>query len=443
MRLAQEQGEVHALHRIPDDLLPDYSTMTNGSVHWQPLDVYRERALASMLRNSLAYAQYFWVDNYPMKVKRRIPPNCSFARRTMMNTAKAVGRFSASPRGIQRLDRIHSRVAGRLPEVAGYREQFQKIKPNVLFCSHQRPVEILAPVLAARSLGIPTATFIFSWDNLSSKARIAAPFDHYLVWSELMRDELMQYYPDVQPEQIHVVGTPQFDPYADESLLWTREEFFRRVGADPHRKLICYSGGECLNAVEDHLHIRVLMELVRDGSIQGNPQVLMRTCPIDEFSRYDSVREDYPEMIYRQPQWSTSSFKHWAASIPTASDVQMLANLTKHSDLNVNFSSTMTLDFAIHDVPVVNVAIDMSDPPVFGLSMYDYLNQFEHYLPVEAMGAARYARTREELAKHVNAYLQDPTLDRQGRQAFVDLEVGVPMGKSSRSVVESLKKIAR
>ena len=44
-------------------------------------------------------------------------------------------------------------------------------------------------MLAAKSLGIPTATFIFSWDNLSSKGRIAAPFDYYLVWSEHMGDE--------------------------------------------------------------------------------------------------------------------------------------------------------------------------------------------------------------------------------------------------------------
>ena len=145
-------------------------------------------------------------------------------------------------------------------------------------------------MLAARSLGIPTATFIFSWDNLSSKGRIAAPFDHYLVWSEHMRDELMRYYPDVPAGRIHVVGTPQFEPYADPALLWPREEFFRRIGADPSRPLICYSGGDAGTCPEDPEHVRILMELVRAGRIEGNPQVLVRPVPVDEGKRYARVR---------------------------------------------------------------------------------------------------------------------------------------------------------
>ena len=74
---------------------------------------------------------------------------------------------------------------------------FRDWKPEVLLCSHHRPTNVIAPVLAARDLGIPTATLIFSWDNLTSKGRIVAPFDHYLVWSELMRSELLRFYPDV------------------------------------------------------------------------------------------------------------------------------------------------------------------------------------------------------------------------------------------------------
>src|SRR6266478_6096928 len=99
--------------------------------------------------------------------------------------------------GIRILDRAHRWAARRGAAVGHYRQLLRRLKPSVLFCTHQRPPQIVAPVMAARSLGIPTATFIFSWDNLSSKARIAAPFDHFLVWSELMKDELLRYYPDV------------------------------------------------------------------------------------------------------------------------------------------------------------------------------------------------------------------------------------------------------
>ena len=59
------------------------------------------------------------------------------------------------------------------------------------------------------------------------------------------------------------------------------------------------------------------------------------------------------------------------------------------------------------------------------------------------LGAARFAHTPEKLAEHMNAYLRDPTVDREGRRRFVELEVGVPIGRSSDRVVEVLRAIAR
>ena len=87
-----------------------------------------------------------------------------------------------------------------------------------------------------------------------------------------------------------MVGTPQFEPYADPGLLWPREEFFRRIGADPARPLICYSGGDAGTCPEDPEHVRVLMELVRAGRIEGHPQVLVRPVPVDDGKRYADVR---------------------------------------------------------------------------------------------------------------------------------------------------------
>ena len=135
--------------------------------------------------------------------------------------------------------------------------------------------------------------------------------------------------------------------------------------------------------------------------------------------------------------------KDWFAALPTQNDTQMLANVTQHADLNINFASTMTLDFALRDRPVVNVEFDVSDPPVFGMPMSDYLHQFEHYRPVAELSAARYAKTREQLAEHVNAYLEDPTLDREGRRKFAEMQVSMPVGDSRRRIVQTLKSLSK
>ena len=58
----------------------------------------------------------------------------------------------------------------------------------------------VAPLLAAQDLGIPTAAFIFSWDNLP-KATMVVETDYYFVWSEHMKNELFFYYPYIKNQQ--------------------------------------------------------------------------------------------------------------------------------------------------------------------------------------------------------------------------------------------------
>jgi hypothetical protein len=256
-----------------------------------------------------------------------------------------------------------------------------------------------------------------------------------------MRDELLRYYPDVSGERVHVVGTPQFDPYEERGLRWSREEFFSRVGADMSRPLLCYSGGDEMTAPEDHLHVRTLMELIREGGIKHNPQVILRPAPVDDGARYESVRRDFPELIYARPAWIHTTPGEWSRVIPSREDAQFLANLTRHTDVNINLASTMTLDFAIHDRPVVNIAFDIADPPILGKPLWDFYYRFEHYQPVVRIGAARFARSRDELADHVNAYLDNSSLDREARKSLVNLEVDLPIGQSSRKIVEVLKRI--
>jgi len=443
LRLVGREGQACVLHVVPEGRLPTFADGLNGRVHWEPLVGYRETPLVFTLRNALAYAQMYWGDTHAMRCNLAQPLKGSWRTRTACRVARLLGRVSASPRGMSRLDRWHCREVNRVPQVAHYRRLFEEIRPSVLFCSHQRRLEVLPPVLAALGLHIPTATFIHSWDNLTTKGRIAAPFDHFLVWSDLMRQELLRYYPDVSAERVHVVGTPQFDPYANGALLWTRAEFFRRIGADVSRPLLCYSGGDTGTCPEDHLHVRILMELIREGRIAGNPQVLLRPALPDEGSRYLGVRRDYPELIFKRPAWICTQPGNCFRNIPLPEDVQFLANLTCHADVNINMASTMTLDFAIHDRPVVNIAFDVADPPPKGKPLWDYYYHFEHYHPVVAIGAARFAHSRDELAEHVNAYLEDPSLDRGSRRKFVELEVGVPLGKSSECILKVLKQISR
>jgi len=257
-----------------------------------------------------------------------------------------------------------------------------------------------------------------------------------------MKQELVSHYPSVDPENVHVVGTPQFDLYGRQELLWSRREFFERIGADPGRPLICYSGAAVRLNVDEPLHLRGLLELIRSGRIGNRPQVVFRRNPWDWTRRHMDLQRDYPELIAAEPCWEATPSAGWTDMVPLPDDVRFMANLVHHSNLNVNVASTMSIEFAVCDRPVVNIAFDVSQPPPFGIPLWEHFYQWEHYRPVWQLGAARVARSMDALADHVNAYLNNPTLDRQERRRLVDLELGVASGRSAGRVAEALESIA-
>jgi len=434
-------ADVHVLHAIPDQLLEHFKPCGPSTVEWTRLRQYTPSRAGQFLQGSVGYAHMHWAYTVSMQRALARKVNGPLRSRIFVDAAKRVGWVTAKLNAVEALDNVHQAEVRRSPAMREYLELYREIKPTVLFCSHQRPTAVIPAVLAARELGVPTVSFIYSWDNLSSKARIAAPFDRYLVWSRYMRDELLRFYPEIPPDHIEVVGTPQFDPYVDSSIAWSRDEFFRRAGADPNRKLICFSGGDAGTCPEDPDHVAGLMRLIRSGKIPGNPQVLVRPMPVDDGKRYQKVLDEFPEILFMRPAWIHAVPNVWSQVFPSSDDVQFLTNLARHADLNINLGSTMTLDFGIHDKPVVNVAFDIADPPLFGMPVYDYYYNYDHFQPVLKFGASRVARTEEQLAEFVTAYLADPTLDAAGRAQLVAQQVAMPLGRSARLTAEYLARL--
>lgn len=395
-----------------------------------------------LLRQSLAYAHTHVADTKAMRYTRRRPLGGSWRTVAANRTARLIGWLAAGQTGVRTLERMHHAAVRRMPVTGEYREIFKRIKPDVVFSTCQKTPSVLPAILAAQDLGIPTAGFITSWDNITSKGRLAAPFDDYFLWSENMRRELLALYPNVDAARCHVVGSPQFDAYGGQEHIYTKEEFFARIGADPDRPLICYSGGDDYTSPEDQDIARILMEQVRAGVIRSDAQVLLRPCPSDAGDRYAQLRADFPEMLYEQPAWLCTRTGNYAGYVPLPADSEFLANLVRHADLNINVASTMTLDFGLHDRPVVNVAFDVSEQLTRMEPLWDMFYQWEHYKPVVDLGAARCARTPEQMAEYVNDYLANPSLDREGRKALADLQVGAPLGAAAETVAGILRAIA-
>jgi hypothetical protein len=105
-------------------------------------------------------------------------------------------------------------------------------------------------VKSARKLGIRSALCVASWDNLTSKGLIRVLPDHVIVWNEAQATEAMTLH-GVPSDRITVTGAQTFDRWFSMRPSRSREDFCRRVGLDPARPYLLYTGSSVFIAPEE------------------------------------------------------------------------------------------------------------------------------------------------------------------------------------------------
>lgn len=319
-----------------------------------------------------------------------------------------------------------------------YFQLLQEDKPSHLFFTHQRP-PFLAPFLhAAQQLKIPTSTFIFSWDNLASKGRMMGGFDYFLVWSHLMKEELLYFYPSVSTEMVKVVGTPQFEPYVMPKYETNIEDFHSKFNLENNLKSICYSCADVSIGANDPLVIRAIANAIRSNAIEMPCQLIVRTSPAEDDSRFKDLRAEFPEIIWNVPKWILTRDNHaesWSQRIPSEEDIKDLRFLLEYVDLNINMCSTMSLDFMMFDTPVINTVFGN---PQNGL--YDdqrFLN-FGHFKKVVDSQSVTIAKNESDLINQINQALSHPKERATQRKEMIDLQISEPLEGTSKRIAETL-----
>jgi CDP-glycerol glycerophosphotransferase (TagB/SpsB family) len=323
-----------------------------------------------------------------------------------------------------------------------YEEILKKYGVSILFFTHQRPPFIAPLIYASEKLRIKNAAFIFSWDNLASKGRMAGNFDYYLVWSDLMQKELLHFYQSVKKNQIEIVGTPQFEPYVLERYESSKEEFISKFNLDINNKTIFYSCGDISTSKNDELYISIIANSILDGSIK-NINFIVRTSPAEDPIRFKEIVEKYPFIVWNFPKWILSRKGHqeeWSQRIPNIEDIKDLRAILEFSDININVVSTMTIDFMLFDKPVIF--------PVFGNGDNGLYNdqrflKFAHLENVEKSNAVYITYNEMELLEAINCSLFDPTKKIKFQKELLQLEIGKPLLGTSQRVADYLYKIAK
>lgn len=237
-------------------------------------------------------------------------------------------------------------------------------KPAILFSTNQRPLNAIAPIVAAQDLGIPTATFIFSWDNVP-KATMVIETDYYMVWSEHMKQELLTYYPYVKEEQIFITGTPQFEPHFDKKLLSSKTDFYQEHNLPNEFDFICFSGDDITTSPHDPQYLEAVALAVREmNSEEQRLGILFRRCPVDFSDRFDLILETYKDVIFNLPPKWEKKGGAWNTVVPLEADVAQLVNTVHHSKLVINVGSSMVFDYRCQNKPCAYINYNPTEVPV-------------------------------------------------------------------------------
>ena len=294
---------------------------------------------------------------------------------------------------------------------------FDNYAPALLITSSPGLIFSEVPLLrTAVQRGVWSIAVDPSWDNFTNKLLPVRRVNRLIVWNELMKDQAVRFH-GYEADEIRVAGTPQWDRYFRDGVTITRAAFCARVGADPARKLITLTTTPHeLYPHHDHV-LRVLRRALDNDAFSHPAQVLVRLHPRDDRAHYREF-ENVPGIIIEKPFRDTVRAGDGLAVDVTAASQQHLADTLRHSDVIVNVASTIAIEAAIFDTPVVNIAFDGERDAEFARSARRYY-QFTHYTNITRHGAVRVAWTPDTLIREVETCLSHPEQDAEARRQVV------------------------
>lgn len=366
-----------------------------------PFVNHREDPIAQLLRDSVSYARLVLNSRKlanPTILDNWLPKKTLKGKVSNL-VATRLGKTIKSEKQIIAVEKIVNSKNQKSHAYFKYKKELENIKPDILFCTHQRMPNAGIAMLAAKDMGIKTVVAIFSWDNLP-KGRLPVRADDYLVWSAYMKDELAFYFSNIDQQRVHIVGTPQFDFYKNQEIFQSKEKFAASNGLNAQKHWICFSGDDSLTSPHDPLYLNDLAENLK---AHNNIQILFRPVPVEGHQRYVDVLERHPNIVLMQPKWKHG--KAWNTFFPYYEDIAVLVNLARHSAAVINVGSTMALDFAQFDKPGLYVNYDVKPDHPWSVNR---TYQFQHFRTMDGLHPVGWINSPEEIESKIIQAIEYP-----------------------------------
>ncbi|PHS08991.1 MAG: hypothetical protein COA88_05665 [Kordia sp.] len=392
--LIDKNTELTICHSLPNNAILEIEKLHGIKLNQLNLSVYKEPKSLKFYREAISYARLHYntrlVNNETILTNWNT--NHKGAKKVFYKLISFYGKqLSKNYKNILKAEEYYRKLLQK--NLSKEIELLNEIKPDVVFCTHQRSLKALPIIAAAKKLNIKTIGAIYSWDNLP-KARLTVQTDEYVVWSEYMKSEMKLYYPELKNTSIHVTGTPQFEFYSNEKNSKSKAAFFKEYNLDLKKKTICFSGDDEKTSPFDPKYLEDLASVICANDEENYYQIIFRRCPVDLSDRYDFVLEKYKKLIKPIiPLWSNNE-ESWTQIYPLVADIKLLTNICKHSDLVINIGSTMAHDFTCLGKPSAYINYDAVKGTDWSVKT---IYQFQHFRSMTNKKAVYWINSKDEI----------------------------------------------
>jgi len=282
---------------------------------------------------------------------------------------------------------------------------------------------------------------VLSWDNLSSRGLINPQPDKLLVWSDHMKKEAIRLH-GMPANRIVETGAPLYDVFANSERLGSRVENLEHLGLDPAKRVIFYGtnhAGYFANEIEV---VRQVARWVEEDALGARCQLWIRLHPQAVSGTYKVFAEPYRRLTSERVKVEFPPVRE--GNLPwdlPERDLEHLIRLLRDADVVINTASTLSIDAAVLDRPVVCVAYDPDGNVPYEKSVRRYYD-FTHMSHVVRAEAAQLARSPEDLRQKIIDYLKRPDLDREGRKRIVEQQFGRVDGRSAGRLADQVVAMA-
>lgn len=342
---------------------------------------------------------------------------------------KTLGRMSL-------IHRVIRFIASTRKPVSPLKEAFVRIQPNLLFVTDVQDDLDLHAIAVAKTQQVKVIGMVRSWDNLTNAlVQVVLPKlfvgNEYIAW----RATTIQHVP---PDTAQIVGMPQYDVFFCREGIVSREEFLKSQGIDPKNKLVLFCAtGTYFMPYEWEIPL-MIQRAIDEGRLPKDTAIIARRHP--NFPPSSEITGSKVYFDRSVSYYTNGSMSNWELG---RQDIYHFANLMTHADVVVVGYSSITIDAAVFDRPVVNVAFDGPHDTPYDKSARRGYEVYSHYIALIKTGGAHVAWSEEEMVEWIGKYLNDPTLDREGRRKLREDFITFEDGKSAERIASAILELAR